>query len=330
LRSIGSSAFDVNSSIAMCRTANAVKQAINDAALGDILLCFVQTMASSGLFGLSDAQFYDGVFHTFALTSAAGLIDHFRVKVLRNTLGQITDFTMQTCANGTLTGFLSQTIQSNTMTMHSEGSVAAENIAGTYQIDVRGELNTNRLYTSKTVLTGSVLNFFGNTYRGEQVFVQGANTYTLSGYEAGAYTFNGFSGNFENQLYASGQLIDGNVSPSASTYDIGLLALGDGAATTILSNTFDTEQFTFNDVQSWNGDTTAIVASNEHTSAAQSGTPPNISIPNIQFTGDEVYDCSAIPEATLTLDVTAIENACAHLTLGHQWIDCWNIIENAP
>ncbi len=65
---LSSSDFDASSSRAACEMANQMRDAITDAAQGDLLLCYVQTVAASNpTLGLGNIDIYDGSPHVFVL-----------------------------------------------------------------------------------------------------------------------------------------------------------------------------------------------------------------------------------------------------------------------
>ncbi len=252
------------------------------------------------------------------------------MRVERDDSGHITLFEMFDCNGGQQRGYLRQTIDGTGFTMVSKGSYSdpGDSGGGSYQADVSGTLNAGGLFTAKTISTQYDETFSGGSYSGSGTFTQGASSFGFEGFSSGVYNDpDGGTGSYSDRVSAEGQLLDGNSSSNTSTYNVGLLAMGDGALKGIFQNS-DPQggEHEFNEVQSWNGDTTEVVPSNDFTSSVEGLTPPALGTVSISFGPDESYDCAATVEGTIVADMTVLDDACMTLAMDRDWIDCWQII----
>jgi len=339
LGELAESSFTAASSMAACETGNKLKQLVSDAAQGDMILCFIQAIAAAN--GFDALDLYDGSFHTFTLDSG-GQDDDMPtlVKMRINKTGDsITLFEMFACNGTTQMNYLNQAISGNTFTMNDKGTYADTSedgmsaFTGAYQTDVTGTLNSAGRFTAKTVVSQNngteTFEASDYTHQSKVTMEQGSDTFTLYGFDTGTYPGEGVTGSYTNRGYGISQLIEGNVD--STTYDIGLLAMGDGALQYNLTSVYaagDNGTWTDEGTTSWDGDTLFDTDSNDYTAGATAGTAPEVEDISISFAGDEVYTCDDTPDATVTVDPEAIMAACSAYSLGHTWINCYDIIES--
>jgi len=116
--------------------------------------------------GSSDASgqainVYDGEWHIFNLniTNDQGAPDKVKMKIVKNSAGSITSFTMFMCKqNGTMTQteYTDQTIDGQSFAMHGIGHFADSQWQGSHQVDVTGTLNSSGVFTQKTISSRNV------------------------------------------------------------------------------------------------------------------------------------------------------------------------------
>lgn len=337
LGSMDSSTFDADSSIAACEMSNRFKEGITSAANGDKILCYVQNVVEANSDVAVDP--YDGSFHVFGLDfgdaegEEAGP-SKVRMKIVRDADGNITEFVMYACGDSgsedEQSEYISQTIDADgNFAMVSKGMFEGDDgWSGSHQVEVTGTLNASGQFTGEKVieLASTWSGSGGDDGSGEATMTQASDSVTYNGWESGSYSGDGGDGTFENRVYAAAELIDGNSGDDA--YDIGLLAVGDGAAHAILNGSFGGDEWGPDDVvQGWNGDTTEedADAAADYITAVEDQTPAAIGEVAIAFEGDEVYDCADEVEATVSVDTDALDAACSNLDLGYEWINCWEI-----
>jgi hypothetical protein len=343
-----SSSFDSSSSIASCEMFNMTKSAVQSAAQGDLILCYIQGLFKAAVAaGITDTNgsaidIYDGNTHTFTLDLTGvstgeddddgGGPDH-----VKNSGGAITDFKMWACESSSQNEYISQTIADSTFTMKSiskhRGSDGKNTINETAQIDVSGTLNSSGKFTGTKNITLTI--DAGSSWWGIMTFGQQASSATMTAYQSGTFSDPQSSATITstNSIYGTVQLLDGNAT-DADPYKIALLALGDGAVKGEWTGTRGSEIWNDTFVQSWNGDTATSVSSNDYTEAATAATLTTKTEPTVAFSGDEAYDCSGTAEATISfatlsasgsLSKASVDLAgqCGHLQLSHSWLDCW-------
>lgn len=330
LRSTTGYDFDSNSSLAACEMFNQAKNAINQAGEGDLILCYVKQLASD------DTSIYDGEYHAFDLgieegEEEGGAPDHVKFKVTKSG-DLVTGFEMFGCRSGEQVYYLNQTISGTDFSMSAKGEFAQ----GSFSSAVTGTLNSSGQFVgTKTISMQSSGTFDGNLHYESITAEQTTSTINISGYNVGSFADqeNGGNGSYSNAVAAFAQLLDANAS-GAAVYDIGLLALGEGAVSGLASGSVDFDNPSFSDFEwddnyqeAWNGDTTAVVEDNDFLDLALAATLPTISAsaPTISFTGSEVYDCNTASEGTITGSQEEMDTACAVYDLGHEWINCWDI-----
>jgi hypothetical protein len=315
---------------------NNLREIFNAGAQADMIQCYVaETFAASD----QSINIYDGNWHVITLTPApddASGPDKIKMRI-QKTGGTITSFEMFACTSNSQTEYLSQTITDTAVETTGVGLFSDGGGNGAHYVHVTGVLNADGHYTSKTINTRFKGTFSGNQNWTEGIFVQGADSFTFSGYQKGAYT----GGSYENDVYSAGQLINNALGASIST-----IALGDGAVYANLTNIFGGNTWSQTGLsEGWNGDSTAVDATaaaswitlvTAGTIPAATGTNPTVKSAmadvDTAFTAAQTYDCTAdTPEAAVAIP-SGLNTAtsCGMYQLGHQWVDCWSQIEKAP
>lgn len=337
--------FTATSSIAMCESTNLMKEAMRAAAQADLILCFIQNMDF-------ETDIDDGNFHFFSVDTSSvdggdeeeGGPDNVKMKVSKDANGNITQFELFACTDGSQTEYIKQGISGSTMTMVSKGVHGGSDGSGRHQVNVTGALNSDGLYTSKDITIQHIWESGDSSYSGsgKAVVNQGFGSFWANGFNTGSYTEGGQAGSYTNRAYAEGQLIDGNTSTAHDDYNIGLLAIGDGAGYGIFSNTGSFEgtdyEFSTSNSQGWNGDTTAIDTTSSYYDrvnssatrdeiAADIGLTVPLETETISITFDasegESYACNGTIEETVVPPATLETVTCARLFLSHEWINCY-------
>lgn len=318
--------FDTSSSIAACEMFNQTNNAIGSAAFADMVLCFIQQAAGDL------TSVYDGNPHVFDIASAVsddmcgedcGLPDKIKFSVTRGSDGTITDFTMVACTSGEQTDYLSQTISGDSLTIVEK--FVSDMDSG--QTDVSATLNSDGQFEGTKAITQQ-FSFSGGDSTGWGIihFNQGSDSATMDGIMNFSYSWEGTTWANTAQVVGSMELLDGNAA-DADPYDIGLLALGDGAVNGAYSwsNGSSSNAETF--LEGWNGDTREVdsTAAAAYLSDVSSETLPTATEPSIAFEGDEADACSGTSEGTVTM-TNSFFTACSAYNLDHGWLDCWNTI----
>ena len=339
--------LDQGSSMGACTTFNMSKEAINQASMGALILCYVQN-----IFGASDqsVDIYDGDFHVFGLDFSGasgnedgGGPDKVKFKIVKDDDGAITEFVMYACTDGEQQEYLSQTIDGSSFSMTEIGGNSNSYGEYNWSSSVAGTLNSNGNFTgSKTIEIN-----FDSTWLsdGEEVgsgngsitFVQGSDTATVSGFMTGDSTFGSSAFSYGDQFTGAMQLLDGNAE-DADTYNISLLALGSGSLKGTTSGTFTcddcegSEDWSEDYTDSWNGDTWATEDDNDFLDDVEDAVLPDVETETVSFTGDQAYDCDGEVEQTLVIADLGVDfdAACADFQLGHEHIDCWSTISEGP
>lgn len=344
-----SDSFDSTSSIASCEMFNMTKEAINQAVMGDLILCYIQQIytATEGL-TIVDANtgetlepgsipIYDGAYHTFTLAfpenteDGEGGPDHVKFKI--NKSGDvITGLEMFSCVSGSQEMYLNQDIDGDDFTMGSKGVFEQDCTSG-FSSTVTGTLNSAGEFVGSK---GIAMNYTtecsdGSIFYGGSSVEQTADSMTLTGADAGTFIGgDGNDGSYSVQVVAASELLDGNAA-DADPYNIGLLALGDGAVSGSWSGSFGTDSWEDDFTEGWNGDTTeedATAAAEWLTIVSALDLPDAAEAVTVTFSGSDAYDCDDDVEAIITISDEGIFNSCSNLELGHEWINCWDLIEN--
>ncbi len=347
LGDVDSNTFDQNSSLAACQTTNLVKEAVNSAAQADLILCYVQNVFESVDDGTIDI--YDGSHHVFALDFGppppGGDPEEFggpssvKMKLVRDEDDTIVEFEMFMCgdsgqAEETQTEYVRQVIDGADFSMVSKGFHADPEGQSAHEVHVTGDLNDAAAFSGTKTVEMAYTGTHGNdNHSGEAVFVQGADFFSVDTYSSGTYEHDGGQGTHSDQVNATGELLDSNTP--GQPYDIGDLALGHGAAKARFTGTWQQDQFEdewdHTEVEGWNGDTRQVdpVVSADFvdnvTGAQLVPVAPSVTV---EFSPEESYGCDEPVEMVVPVDQVALDQACSGLDLGHDWINCWDIIGN--
>ena len=354
LGSITADDFSQSSSHAACQMFNMTKTAINEAAQGDLIQCyvtstFVQIGENSGI------DIYDGEYHVFSLTGEAenpegegGTPDLVKFRVVKNDDGNISRFEMFACRQnqeGELEQdmYLNQEIDGSDFSMTFVMSMSSGPMSFSDMAEVTGTLDADGNFVDSVdgVATPKVIHMqhqFANTaysdnFWGDMVFNQYSDRATLTGNMNGSNSYNEQSCEFNDLVYGSVSLIDGNAE--GADYQIGLLEMGDGAVKAEVSGGCGVDEWNDSFIEAWLGSTAEPLADpleSDHYDEVVDVVLSAASAPTISFTGDRAYDCSDTPDAEVDfsqLDVRP-EVACSRLELNHEHIQCYNIIQNGP
>lgn len=342
-----SDSFDSTSSIAACEMFNMTKEAINQAVMGDLILCYIQQIytATEGL-TIVDADsgetlapgsipIYDGAYHTFSLAfpgdAEEGGPDHVKFKI--NKSGDtISGLEMFSCVSGAQEMYLSQDISGDDFTMTGKG-IFENDCSNGFTSTVTGTLNTSGDFVGTKTIGMSYTNECsdGGIFYGTSSVEQTADSMTLEGRDAGTFIGgDGNDGSYGVRVVGAVELLDGNAADTTS-YDVNLLALGDGAVEGIWSGSFGTDEWEDTFTDGWNGDTTmtdSTAAADWLTIVGEMDLPAAAESVTVTFSGSDAYDCDDDVEAVITISDESIFNSCANLEMSHSWINCWDLIEN--
>ena len=354
-----SSDFNSNSSLAACMAVNMTKESIRAAGNGTTVQCYIQktfeAIDENQIDGLSDIDIYDGEPHIFALNfpevegcEDCGGPEKIRMVIEKNSDGVITSFLMQACQDGAQNQFVQQTINPSTgaFEMLSKDAFDDRYGSGSVETTVDGFVNgSGNFEGTKTITQLQDTNWkdddgnIGGTNEGSITLVQTATGGTLSGFMTGSDTFQNVTFTYTDSIFSVFEFIDGN---TGSTFSPANLAIGDGATQVVLSgsstdcNSEDEDFCNWNDsfTESWDGDTTLLVESNDFTDNASAGTvPTSTSVTIGDYSGNQVFDCNSEVEGTVNFteliqlsgaaDQDEFFNGCEQLN--HEWINCWHI-----
>lgn len=330
--------FTTDSSYAACEMFNHTREAMRGAAQADMILCFVQAMA-----GAIEGDIYDGEYHVLALDTSgfgegddstmAGAPEKVRMRITKDENGNITNFEMNACQDGATKEYVSQTIDPATgeFTMNSKNMGEGGEGEYRYEIQVAATLNADGEFAGEkniTVLYSSESQYSITNFTQTSSLMTADSISVYSG-EWDGHTFTSLS-----QVQAAAELLDENVA--GEEYDIGLVAMGDGAVKWGYSSEDEegNELWSENGTEGWNGDTILVdseVAADYIAMVTDAVLSENTTEPTIAFESGEDYDCS--DEAEGTIDMAEQEenvlNQCSDLMqIDGQWIDCWNTIQS--
>jgi len=333
LGSISESDFSTSSSMSACENFNHIKSAISAAAQADLILCYIQGL------NYDDVVVDDGEYHAFGLDLSedgeeeGASPDHVRFKIARDDAGSITEFELFACRNGAIMEYLRQAIDGNAVTITEKGQFASDGGgSGQHQADVVGTLNADGEYISKSVTVRDVNNMpGGGSHSGMFTIDQDASLFTTNGFQNGNWIFDGNSGSYEDRAACLSEVIDAN--PAGAEYDIGLLAVGDGACKVAHDNSSniagsdDVWTQTFEEAEGYLGDSpfSSDVSMLDIFPVADE-TLPVVEAVVIDLS-DIDYACDGEEEALIAGDNQEMKAACLNYDLGHNWIDCWNTID---
>jgi len=346
--------FDHNSSRGMCEMLNLSKEAIDKAAQGDKILCYITNTitapVNAGALKIGSGDPYDGNYHIVALdfgpTPPNPDMTHpvMKFKVVKDG-DKITEFEMFMCNS---TAGQSQYLDEK---VNSDGTVSIIDIdknrdqnGGNWkgQVTVSGKINDAGMFTQKTITSVS-----GDTGAGTDscsnkqkvTFEQFSDSMRVSSYQVGQCPCSCPTppcgcgdGTYSNQEFSVYQLIHGD---SANLRE---LAMGDGSIK-------DHFAWGTSPSESWSGENTHPLSSwtsGDFYAVVNAGDYPTIDPTEeynaIDFTGATAWDCTTgTSEGTMSVDMAALGaiSVCGSLGLrddtnnSDTWINCWDIIDNA-
>lgn len=355
--------FDANSAHAACEMFNMTKTAINQAAQGDLIQCYITSTFDAFADG-EGIDIYDGEYHVFALDFSGSSFEEqdeeegnggggpslIKFKIEKDENDVITSFEMFACGDNGESDeqsmYLLQEIDGTDFSMNVV-NIGGDGDDWTFADDVTvtGTLSEDGAFvdevdgvaTPKRILMS---HSGGSQSRGEDFwgvmdFRQSADSATMTGTFSGSNSFQNQSCQFTTVLSGSADMIDGNEEGSDS-YEIGLLELGDGAVKVLNQGSCEGDQEGWEDTnsQAWSGATATALEGDDRDNLAHYQeviddelTASEDPSDDIAF-GENAYDCDEEPEATVVfadLDVD-VALACSDLELSHNHIDCWHII----
>ncbi len=346
--------FTSKSSRGACEMANMTQSTIGQAAKGDRILCYIQTTiaAAKAAGKLVDANgkvlnVYDGQFHIANLNFVGSKLcgesgqetcqkgdensgpDNIKFKIASDsTTGAINNFEMHACSGGTQNEYLSQAISGSDFSMKSKemGSHQGNNNKGS--VTVSGKLNSKGHFTgTKTINMEMTGTDDSGTYWGVLNVDQSSDSIKMTGQMEGSNAWQKQSCTYGNKVVSEAQLIDKNTD--LDKYNLGLLALGDGAVKGTSSGGCGNNTWSETFQEGWNGDTTAPDSSSSYIAQVKDDTLPSSSQPSVSFSGSEDYDCKGDVEITINFAELGVNfDACSNLELNHQYIDCHNIFDS--
>lgn len=359
LGSITEDDFDSDNSLAACEMFNMTKSAINEAAMGDLIFCYVSNTFDS-FANQQDIDIYDGDYHVFSLDftgssfeeedeeegEGGGGPDVVKFRVIRNSDQVVTRFEMFACTGGEQEMYLNQVINgtdfsSRVVNIGSHGGMTysdAATITGTLNAEGDFVDEVDGEATPKVIHMQHQGSFeeMASSFWGDITFSQSSDSATLTGTMSGSNTFEGSTCDFSNVIFGSMGLLDGN-EEDTDNYNIGLLELGDGIVKGQVAGSCSgdgmegewDETFT----EAWLGSSANALddaSDSDYYDDVADATLSAMSEPSIIFSGDEAYDCNDTPEMTIyfgQLDVDVVAS-CSNLELNHEYIDCWHIIDS--
>jgi len=339
--------FDSTSSIAACQIANMTRTAVEGAASADQVLCYIQN-AFQGITsaGGGTIDIYDGQYHLFALDFGSVAQDpnggpgggpdggpsliKMKLDKTGDTVTGLELFTCEDAATGPVQQeYIRQTISSTDFSMIAKGNSHGPWGSDSHQVVVDGDLNDAGDFVGTKTITMSHSNTMsdGNTSNGEMVVRQGSSSLDLDGFEAGSFTSGTEDMIFANRVTSNAELIDFNTP--GTTYQIGQLALGHGAAKMSMRNGTRLQWTDFTQVEGWNAATAQVDldTASSFVDAVLDKVLPETADVVITFDPSQQFDCTGTPEATIPIDQLALDQACSALDLGHEWLDCWSLIK---
>jgi hypothetical protein len=343
LGSLGPDTFGPESSRAACETSNMVKNAVQAAAQGDLILCYVQNVFESN--PEVGIDIYDGNVHVFALEFGEpppgsdpedqGGPSSVSLRITREG-SFITDFEMFSCEERdgvtAQAEYLRQSIDGPDFSMLSKNLRNSPSGDESVQIEVSAGFGDDGTFVGEKLVTVAHDRDeaeFGTNF-GEMTVGQSEDTFSLDGYDVGSFTHPEWgTGTYGRELRSEASLLDFN--EEGSSYDIGLLAIGHGAARAHLSGSDGFGSWDEVQVEGWNGDTTLV----DETAAADfiaSVTSATLVTPasgvSVSFGEGETFDCATPTEATVLVDMQLLDERCSHLSLSHEWIACHQITDD--
>ncbi|MBX7148685.1 hypothetical protein K1X76_06325 [bacterium] len=333
LSEVDDSSFDSDSSMAMCLTTQGVKQSLKNMSFADMVLCYMQSSMENEANSGVTADLYDGNAHTFAVTflnapEGEGPGEDFVVKMQVTKSGDvITDFKMWSCTAGNQTDYINYN-NGTSLSITTKSAWDDEHGTGNQVATITGELNDSLEFTSKSMVTQYVSNSVDNDGEGfgETTFDQGPDTATIASSEDGSFSSGEDTETYSNHTYAIAELLNDDAMTT--------IAIGDGAAKYSMSGTHGGDDYEDSGTESWNGDTTAVVDSNDFLADVTDVTLPDSitqedAATNAAFTGDEVFDCDSTGAEEFIIDFEAESvTECNNInSVDSNYIDCWSAVQ---
>lgn len=224
--------------------------------------------------------------------------------------------------------YLNQTISGNQFNMTSKSVETNRDDGNEFlgSVSVEGTLGSDGKFTGeKTIdMQASHSADWGN-FSGNFNFIQRSDGADMRACMTGGNAFEGTSCTFTNKVVGSMQLLDAN-APDTESYNIGLLALGDGAVTGEVSGSCGSDLWGEDFVEGWLGDTGMPDPASSFIADVQDDELPSDCDVSVSFETSESYGCDQPVEGTITAQqMMAAFEACAGRELDHEHIDCWRI-----
>jgi hypothetical protein len=336
-----------------CEMFNLVKEGVSSAAQADMIMCYVKMMNEGYAFenvvdedgNLATPDIYDGEWHIFNLNiendvgEDGGAPDRVKMKIVKDDVGSITEFVMFMCAEveGELVQneYTRQVIDGASLTMRAVGNHQDQYWTGSHAVSVSGTLDADGAFLEKvvTIDNSGYSDIDGSSEHG--VFTQIPGSFTFVGYRQGTWNEpeNG-EGTHQDSIYGVGEML-GDTSESIAS-----LAMGDGAVSYDSMGTYvplegEAGNYANSGIEAWLGDTTEPLIpaeDSEFYESAAAGELPEVADVTIAFAADETWDCNDdVGVGILTfvdaVSQQAMNEACSDLVFDHQWINCWELIE---
>ena len=351
--------FDTTTSLAACEIYNQTRQAIGNAAQGDLILCYIQSIFAAATDSPDvvvdtngdpvTVDIYDGEEHIFDLDFSGldegegeegddGGPDRIKFSITKTDAGVISAFTMHACRDEAQEMYLNQTIDGAAFSMTDKGtyddSSDSGSFSGSYATAVTGTLNSSNRFTGEKEI---VMQFTGvsdsdsssNDNWGNMTFTQSSDSAEMQGYMSGTFTAGDESTTWVNSIVGSMQLLDSNAD--GDDYSISLLALGEGAVTgQMIGETEGGDIWDETFTEAWDGDTAVATEESDFLDLLADLTlltSDTASEPDITFAGDEAYDCAGTAEAIIVFanaDGDLMTTCDETLSFDNEWMDCWS------
>lgn len=351
LGSVTEADFGETSSLAACEMFNMTKTSINEAAQGDLIQCYVTSTFEAATPDTIDI--YDGEYHHFDLVFPEGEDDggpdHVKFKIGKDADGNINLFEMFSCQGGSQDMYLIQEIDGTdfSMTFKMSGSEGAHSFADT--ATVTGTLNADGEFVDEVDGVASPKEIHmqhsgsstsGDDFWGDMTFYQYSDHGTLTGTMGGTHIWtdpiSGVSSSCSSSILTSSYVVLNDGNPEGEPYEIGLLEMGDGAASVSDTGSCDDGgSWEHSVIEAWSeagaiGQALSDPTSSAYYAEVSDAVLTAASEPTISF-GDDTYDCGTAAEATINFGELASAGSnpmesCARLEMSHNHINCWQLI----
>lgn len=189
---------------------------------------------------------------------------------------------------------------------------------------VTGALNSSNQFTSKMMTSEYSGNWGDGDGHGGTTIVQFPSQFTLSQWDTGTWKDGGdssLSQTYTHRVYGAAELLNAD--------KVATIAIGDGAAFIIGSGTYAGGTYSYSEEAGWDADTTLPDPLSEFMDDVDAAQVPAVGGDvTITFTGDAAFDCNKAADVTVTVSGSNGDAACEDLSLGWDWVNCWDIIEN--